>query len=117
MHLLRLLGSHRSESVVFPPGCHNGCTFVKFNVSWQAPYPTSSHASHISLPTVNVEVDDGRFCEFDAFKNTFLMIPPSDIQHTCLLFLQEFCSISPDAVCLFVWIPENDFVIFCLVNT
>ena len=31
------------------------------------------------------------------------------IQLLCLLFLQEFCLISPDAVCLFVWIPENEF--------
>ena len=43
-----------------------------------SPHPPTNHGTHI-LPTVNVEVDDGRFCEWDAFENTFLMLPPSNI--------------------------------------
>ena len=75
-YLQRLLGSHRSESAVFPPKCQNGCTFA-----WTA--NTQSHLNknvwnstqHLS-PAVDVEVDDRRFWELEAFENSLLVFPP-----------------------------------------
>ena len=99
-YLQRLLGSHRSESAVFPPKCQNGCTFA-----WTA--NTQSHLNknvwnstqHLS-PAVDVEVDDRRFWELEAFENSLLVFPPCKqlffwcfVQYHLMLFAFLFGSL------------------------
>ena len=90
-YLQRLLGSHRSESAVCPPGCQNGCTFT-----WTA--NTQSHLNknvwsstqHLS-PAVDVEVDDRRFWELEAFENSLLVFPPFNNFSSGVLFNITWC--------------------------
>ena len=102
-YLQRLLGSHRSESAVFPPKCQNGCTFA-----WTA--NTQSHLKKC------LKLNSASFtcCRCWGGWSQILRIGgfwklPSRVPTFPTTFLLVFCSISPDVVCLLIWIPEKWF--------
>ena len=102
-YLQRLLGSHRSESAVFPPKCQNGCTFA-WTANTQSHLNKNVWSSTQNLsPAVDVEVDDRRFWELEAFENSLLVFPPFQqlffwcfVQYHLMLFAFLFGSLKND---------------------
>ena len=67
---------HLQEHELFTPKHVNSWKQKKLNAQRQT-NKDHKHPFTYLLPAVNIEVDDGRLCELDAFESASLVLPPS----------------------------------------